>query len=174
MKCPLLIIFSGLPGTGKTTLAREIAARFDATYLRIDSIEQAIRNSTLQFRSIEDAGYLIGYAVAEDNLKLGRTVVSDSVNPIELTRAAWLAVAERAGCKGIEIEIICSDRQEHRQRIEQRVADLAGHSLPTWNDVVARNYEAWARARILIDTAGRSVQKSAEELQTEIRAANRA
>ena len=41
----MLIVFSGLPGTGKTTLAKDLAATTGAVYLRIDTIEQAIRNS---------------------------------------------------------------------------------------------------------------------------------
>ena len=38
-----LIAFGGLPGTGKTVIAREVARGANAVYLRIDSIEQAIR-----------------------------------------------------------------------------------------------------------------------------------
>ena len=38
----MLIAFAGLPGTGKTSIARELARRLHATYLRIDTIEQAI------------------------------------------------------------------------------------------------------------------------------------
>ncbi len=41
----MLIVFSGLPGTGKTTIANDLAATTGAVYLRIDTIEQAIRNS---------------------------------------------------------------------------------------------------------------------------------
>ena len=40
-----LIIFGGLPGTGKTTLARKLANDLGATYLRIDTIERALRGS---------------------------------------------------------------------------------------------------------------------------------
>ncbi len=41
----MLIIFGGLPGVGKTAIAAELARVIDALYLRIDSIEQAIRAS---------------------------------------------------------------------------------------------------------------------------------
>ena len=41
----MLIIVGGLPGIGKTTIARELASQLGAIYVRIDSIEQAIRDS---------------------------------------------------------------------------------------------------------------------------------
>ncbi|EEQ16447.1 Uncharacterised protein [Yersinia frederiksenii] len=41
----MLIIFSGLPGTGKSTIAHLLAERLKAVYLRIDTIEQAIRSA---------------------------------------------------------------------------------------------------------------------------------
>lgn len=39
----MLIVFGGLPGTGKSTIARALARALRATYLRVDVIEQAIR-----------------------------------------------------------------------------------------------------------------------------------
>jgi predicted kinase len=35
----MLIIFGGLPGTGKTTISKEVAKRLKAVYLRVDTIE---------------------------------------------------------------------------------------------------------------------------------------
>lgn len=68
---PALIIFGGLPGTGKTTLARALAGQLAALYLRIDSIEQALRGSAAFAGELLDAGYRVAYAVARDNLTLG-------------------------------------------------------------------------------------------------------
>jgi predicted kinase len=42
-----LIVFGGLPATGKTTIARELTRRLAATYLRIDMIEQRLRDEGL-------------------------------------------------------------------------------------------------------------------------------
>ena len=160
----MLIIFGGLPATGKTTIARELARQLGATYLRIDSIEQAIRDSASASQPINDEGYRVAYAVAEDNLCLGRTVVSDSVNPIQLSRDAWVGVAHRTHARAVEVEVICSDPQIHRRRVETRSADIAGLKLPTWEKVISREYEPWEREHIVIDTAGRSVAESVEEL----------
>ena len=157
----MLYILGGLPGVGKTAIARGLARATGAVHLRIDSIEQALRNSSVTITGPE--GYVVAYAVAEDNLRLGHTVIADSVNPIGLTRAAWRDVAQRAGTPFIEIEIVCTDPEEHRRRVESRVADIAGHRLPTWQQVCDREYEPWD-AGIVIDTAGQHIEASVADL----------
>jgi predicted kinase len=160
----MLIVLSGLPGTGKTTIARELARRLDAVHVRIDSIEQAIVGSGLLSGPMDDAGYRAAYALAADNLGRGRIVIADSVNPLPLTRDAWVEVAERAAAPVVEIEITCSDPVEHRRRIEARVSDIPGLKLPTWPEVMARDYRPWARRHTVIDTAGQSVEACVELL----------
>ena len=161
----MLLIFGGLPGVGKTAIAAGVARDIGAVHLRIDSIEQAMRNSGITVSGPE--GYEVAYAVAEDNLKLGRTVVADSVNPIEVTRAAWRDVAKRAGTRYIQIEVVCSDEAEHRRRVETRTADISGHRLPTWREVCDREYEPW-QADVVIDSAGRGVEACVSELREKL------
>ena len=43
-KTPVLFIFAGLPGSGKSTLAGVLAREIRAVYIRIDTIEQALRD----------------------------------------------------------------------------------------------------------------------------------
>ncbi len=69
----MLIVFGGLPGSGKSSIARELARETGAFWLRIDSLEQAIRESGILPGSMDDAGYRAAYAVAEDNLRLAMT-----------------------------------------------------------------------------------------------------
>ena len=158
----MLIVFGGLPGTGKTTLARELARRLGAVYLRIDTIEHAIASA--EQMPVGEAGYHVGYAVAEENLRLGQTVVADCVNPLRITRQAWRTAAQRTGVALVEVLVVCSDQAEHRHRVETRTLDIAGPRLLTWQDVVTREFEPWDREPIVIDTAGRTVEQSSAAL----------
>ncbi len=144
----MLIVLSGLPGVGKTTIAREIVARSPSAYLRIDTIEQTLRAmSALQ--DVGSAGYVLAYELASSNLALGTTVVADCVNPLTVTRA----VAVRTSSALLEVEVVCSDLAEHRRRVEARKADIPAFITPTWEDVVHHEYEAWTTPRLVIDSA---------------------
>jgi predicted kinase len=164
----MLIIFGGLPGVGKTTVAKELARQIGAAHLRIDSIEQAIRDCGRLTGPLDELGYRVAYAVAHDNLLLGRTVVADSVNPLLVTREAWADVARGAGVGKLEIEFTCSDPKLHRQRLEARPSDIAGLRV-TWEEVISREYEPWNREHIVIDTAAMSVADAVNELRKHLK-----
>lgn len=162
----MLISFGGRSGTGKTTIAREVARDLNAVYLRIDSIEHAMRQAGWQ---VEGEGYRVAYALAEDNLRLGHIVVADCVNPWPLTRAEWREAAKRAGVTALEVEVVCSDPQEHRRRVETRQADIAGHRLPTWQEVIERDYRQWDGQPLVIDTARLTVEDAVRAIVARVR-----
>ena len=89
----MLIVFSGLPGTGKTTISQLLARRCSATYLRMDSIEQAMKSPMAEHGEVGIGGYLVAYQIAKANLMLGSTVVVDAVNPVQVVRQTWRARA---------------------------------------------------------------------------------
>jgi predicted kinase len=150
--------FGGLPATGKTTLARELARQLGAVYLRIDTIEQAIAPTDVM--SVGEAGYRVGYAVAEDNLRLGRIVVADSVNPLRITRDAWRNAAKRSGVVFIEVLVVCSDRTEHRRRVETRKTDVVGGGLVSWQDVLTREFERGIKSMLQLILRVRPLKKA--------------
>lgn len=149
----MLIVFSGLPGTGKTTLAKGLAATLGAVYVRIDAIEQALRDSADFARDVGRTGYQIAYEVAASNLGLGGTVVVDCVNPVMESRRAWRDISARFGAPLVNLQVICSDMTEHRRRVETRQVDILGLTPPAWQSVMNHDYEPWDTDPFTVDTA---------------------
>ena len=56
--------------------------------------------------------------VAEHNLKLGRWVVADCLNPIATTRDAWRDVAVQEGARLLGIEVRCSGAQNRADALK--------------------------------------------------------
>lgn len=159
----ILYIFSGLPGSGKTTLSQNLCRHINAVHLRIDTIEQALRE--LCSIDVQGEGYRLAYRIAAENLRLSRDVIADSCNPISLTRSEWQDVAVNSEADFINIEVVCSDLEEHRQRVESRHSTVTGLVLPTWKDVTNREYHPWGTSnRIVIDTAGKTPDIALTEL----------
>lgn len=162
----VLLIFSGLPGVGKSTLAAQIARHLRATFLRIDTIEQGLRD--LCGTEVEGEGYRLSYRIAADNLRVGNKVIADCCNTITLTRREWEAVATGVGASFLNIEITCSNKEQHRRRIETRHVDVPGLRLPTWQNVLDREYDEWGTDRVVIDTANTSIEDSVKQLLSEL------
>lgn len=169
---PMLVVVSGLPATGKSTAAGTIAGRVGAAYLRIDTIEQSIVSFAAD-RADGDAvrhavawglGYEVAYGVATDLLSQGLHVFAECVNPMKITRDAWLAAARRADAQHVAVELVCSDPAEHERRARWRTVDVPGLVLPTWQEIVDRDYEPWDREHIVVDTAGRASEQTIAEL----------
>ncbi len=152
----MLIVFAGLPGTGKTRISRAVAQALAATHLRVDVIEQAIRDAGVLAGPVGASGYAVAQALAGANLSDGRVVVADCVNPVAASREGWRAVAARAAARLIDVEVVCSDAEEHRRRVEGRLSDIPGLVPPSWEAIQRLDYEPWDRPRLVIDSAALS------------------
>lgn len=163
MKTPTLFIFSGLPASGKSTLAQELAKKINATFIRVDTVEQGLADF-FKYKVQGSEGYELSHRLASDNLKLGNNVVADSVNPWALTRKDWNEVAISNQANFVNIEVICSNQDEHKQRAEARITGVKNLKLPTWEEILNRDYHQWSEPRVLIDTSGRKISESINEL----------
>ena len=166
----MLVALGGLPAVGKYVLAKSLARRIGAVHLRIDKIEQAMRNAGLTVSGPE--GYLVARDLADDNLRIGHSVIVDSVNPVAVTRDYWRETAVRLTVELVEIELICSDERQHRKRVESRITDVRGLVLPTWQQVLDRRYEPWTTANV-VDTAGRTKEDTLSQVEEIVRCKDR-
>ena len=150
----VLVLIGGLPGVGKTTVAREVARRTGAAHVRIDALEAGLVELGLVSRDdIGPAGYGLALTVADTALAGGSDVVVDAVFPVALSREPWTVLAARYGVPAVWVRLVCSDVAEHRRRVEQRASDLPGLVYPDWAGVVGREVDDWAEPHAVVDTA---------------------
>ncbi|WP_431924690.1 AAA family ATPase [Micromonospora wenchangensis] len=148
----LLVVFAGLPGVGKSTLARQVGVALGATVLTVDPIERALARHGLTGPGAGQAGYDALAGLAEVQLGLGTSVVVDAANPAAGTRGLWFELSERAGVPLRLIEVYCGDEAELRRRVEAR--HTADPLAPTWEQTRQRGtgYEPLIGPRLVVDT----------------------
>jgi predicted kinase/ketosteroid isomerase-like protein len=151
----VLVAIGGLPGVGKTTVARALAGRLGAAHVRIDALEAGLVSTGLAERAADvgPAGYELALAVADTCLTAGTDVVADAVFPVAVSREPWTALAQRHGVPITWVRLVHGDVAEHRRRVEQRVADRPGSVVPDWSAVLGREADEWAEPHVVVDTA---------------------
>jgi predicted kinase len=149
-----LVIVSGLPGTGKSALAEEIANNLTIPIFNKDHIEASLWRSgvTADDNSWQVAEDLLG-TLAGEQLVREQSAVLDTVARTRASRDAWRAIAAEHRAAFKPIECICSDATVHRNRIDGRVRGIPGWYELTWEDVerVRSRWEPWDGDRLVVD-----------------------
>jgi predicted kinase len=145
----VLLVVSGLPGVGKTTVAAAVARSLDGVHVSVDVVEDALLRAGLPSgRATGVAAYEACAAVAEQNLELGRLVVADAVNDSDAARETWRRAARQAQARLHFAVLEPPTADEHRRRLVGRTRGLTHVPEPTWCEVRRRSaaYEAWTDA----------------------------
>ena len=152
-----LIVFSGLPGTGKSMLAEAIAKHLSIPVFAKDWLEASLLRSGLKRTMMENplgfAGYDLLTTLAERQLMLGQSVILDSVASTETIRNTWRQLAKQFNAEWRVIECFCSDESLHRSRLQQRERKIPGWHELTWSEVqeVKHRYAPWQEERLILD-----------------------
>lgn len=146
----VLAVFAGLPGVGKSTLARQVGTALPATVLAIDTVYQAMRRDdvTVAEPLPGHAAYQVVAALAEAQLRLGLSVVVDAINPRKAVRRLWSDLADDLGVPLRVVEVVCGDEAEHQRRAQGRTAGEWPEALRLSGD-----YEPYIGPRLVVDTS---------------------
>jgi len=152
-----LIVFSGLPGTGKSALAEGVAREFGIPVFAKDWLEATLLRCELvssnEEKPLGSAGYQLLTTLAERQLMLGQSVILDSVASTESIRLSWKQLAAKYDADWLVIECICSDENIQRARLKNRHRHIPGwHELDWANVEAVRSYFVpWDEARLVVD-----------------------
>ncbi|MCK6079801.1 AAA family ATPase [Microbacterium sp. EYE_5] len=151
----MLIVLAGLPASGKSAIAVRLATELRCAILSVDPIEAALWRAGIdRGQPTGLAAYVVAEDLAREQLRIGADVIVDAVNDAELARQQWRSLAAEQRVAIAFVEVICSDPEEHRRRLETRRRPLAGFAEPTWDAVRARSvgFDGWTDARLTIDS----------------------
>jgi predicted kinase len=152
-----LIVFSGLPGTGKSMLAEAVGKILGIPVFAKDWLEATLIRSELiasnMPRPLGSAGYELLTTLAERQLMLDQSVILDSVASTKSIREAWRQLAEQYHADYRVIECICSDESLHRARLKGRKRNIPGWHELEWSEVerVRGYYLPWEEERLVLD-----------------------
>jgi predicted kinase len=152
-----LIVFSGLPGTGKSTLAESVGKQQRVPVFAKDWLEANLLGNglvpTITEKPLGFASYDLLTTLAERQLMLGQSVILDSVASTETIRDAWRQISKQYGADWRVIECVCSDQAMHRARLGSRKRNIPGWHELTWSDVekVKQYYAAWEEDHLILD-----------------------
>ena len=152
-----LIIFSGLPGTGKSTLAEMIGRDLGIPVFAKDWLEATLLRSGLNqmtdLKSLGFAGYELLTVLAERQFRLGQSVILDSVAGTQSIRNRWQQLSEQYEADWRVVECVCSDEALQRARLQDRKRNITGWHELEWSEVerVKQYYLPWEGERLVLN-----------------------
>jgi predicted kinase len=153
---PVVVLFAGLPGAGKSTLAEAFGAELRAPVFSLDWLLGALTPFGLV--RADNAGPLGDHLVRAHlarQLHLGLDVVVDTVALDAPGRARLRAVAAALGAVLVEVECGCPDEAVHRSRVESRSRGIPGWpATVTWAHVqrLRARADPWPEPHLTLDT----------------------
>ena len=169
MAAPQLIVFSGLPGTGKSELAEAVGRALGIPVFAKDWMESTVKTfGRTQDERAGEIGYGLLTTLAGRQLRLGQSAILDSVASTLSIRAEWRALAEQYRSGFRVVECLCSDENVHRQRLAARRRDIPNWPELAWSEVerVRGYYVPWgAEPRLEVDMVKPLDENLAQVLQ---------
>jgi len=151
---PVLIMMSGLPGSGKSYLSDRLAEQLSATVIESDRVRKALFAQPT-YSAVESA---LVHGTCQETmrwlLQKGVRVVFDATNLVEFQREALYSLAERSGAQLLIVRVVASE-EVVRQRLAQREARDDSASDADWRVYrrMSKREQAIRRPHLCIDTS---------------------
>ncbi|RKF18839.1 hypothetical protein DBZ36_10645 [Alginatibacterium sediminis] len=147
-----LIVIGGLPGVGKTTLARDLSKCLELPVFSKDELEAAVsRTGLASNKQMKGVGYELMDTIAQAHIDSCSSVIFDFIASENRITECWPSLRSMPVKY---IECICSDESKHQERILSRVRGIEGWYELSWEDIVQIKsiYSPYTSERLILDT----------------------
>lgn len=147
-----VILTCGLPGTGKSALAEELAKALSLPLFSKDVLEASILESgVLPKEQLNGVGYVLLKNLVNEHLKRQSSVIVDFTADRNRVNELWPELLTK---NLTVIECVCSDTAEHKRRIESRKRNITGWYELSWQEVeeISTRYTPLVSNRLVLDT----------------------
>lgn len=168
---PVLVVVSGLPGTGKSFFSRSLARQFPLVILETDLLRQRLVSRPTHSTEESQRLFAVVHLVIERLLRGGAPVLLDATNLVERHREILYHLAEQTGAKLILVQTR-APREVALQRLRARAEQPAAQDHSTAGAEVYRRMRVVAepirRHHYVVDTS-RDIRPSIARVLREIR-----
>jgi predicted kinase len=136
MSVPRFLLITGLPATGKTTLARTVASRYSAALIEKDCVKEPLLDSigaedAAASRALSNASFAVLFALAHVQLSCRVSLVLEgNFRPREHAVPLRHLLSAQSDAGGVLCaQVLClADETERRRRLAERASQPGRHA----------------------------------------------
>ncbi|UCD54136.1 MAG: ATP-binding protein [Dehalococcoidia bacterium] len=128
---PVLIVVSGLPGTGKSYFCSQLAERLPVVILESDALRKALFSSPSYNLQESSRLFRVCHLLIERLLKKGMSLICDATNLSERNREHLYSIADRLDVKLILVRVEAPPQVVY-QRLKARGEESESKSDADW------------------------------------------
>ncbi|MGQ9677075.1 MAG: AAA family ATPase [Chloroflexota bacterium] len=168
---PVLVLISGLPGSGKSYFARRLADRVRAVVIETDFVRKTIYSKPRYTARESLFVYRVSHYLIKRLLERGYRVIFDATNLLERKREELYHIAEQAEAKLVIVRVVAPE-DVIRQRLESRQLQRSPEDLSeaTWAvyERMKKTEEPIRRSHLVVDTS-RDLAGPLDKVSREVR-----